>query len=383
MPVQPTMVPYMWRRHLGVLRAFLASFSLILYISKPAPGGLAVSFVVGAFAIYSVFVLFREHIESRTYQIPALLLDVAFFFLCAMHPTREGLWLSTVCYFYLICVSTLMYEWKMVVGVIVICVVFFLIVWPAPSRLLWPTVLLSGVFATVFSIQKEAFQLRLAAALRRSVLSRSEAERAREAERQRIAADFHDGPLQSFISFQMRLEIIRKLMTRDADAAMKELVQLQELGKAQVTELRSFLHNMQPIEVDEGGLAPSVRQIVHIFEKDSSIPTNLSCGELPELPPEFNTEILQVIREALNNVRKHSKASHVNLNVSANGNGLQISIADDGAGFPFTGMFTLDELELLRVGPKSIKRRVRTLSGELYLDSKPGQGAELRIHIPT
>ena len=377
------MVPYMWRRHLGVLRAFLACFCLILYISKPGPGGPALTIIAGAYAAYCAFILFRENIESRAYQIPAMLLDVGFFFLCAVHPTREGLWLSTVCWFYLICISTLMYEWRIVVAVVAICVVFFLIVWPAPTRLLWPTVLLSGVFATVFSIQKEGFQFRLSAALRRSVLSRSEAERAREAERQRIAADFHDGPLQSFISFQMRLEIIRKLMTRDADMAMMELIQLQELGKSQVTELRSFLHNMQPIEVDEGGLAPSVRQIVHIFEKDSSIPTNLSCGELPELPSEFNTEILQIIREALNNVRKHSKASHVNLNVTANGSGIQLSIADDGAGFAFNGMFTLDELELLRIGPKSIKRRVRTLSGELHLDSKPGQGAELRIQIPT
>ena len=43
----------------------------------------------------------------------------------------------------------------------------------------------------------------------------------------------------------------------------------------------------------------------------------------------------------------------------------------------------LDELELLRLGPVSIKRRVRTLGGEMTLDSKPGQGAGLRIRLAT
>jgi two-component system sensor histidine kinase DegS len=215
------------------------------------------------------------------------------------------------------------------------------------------------------------------------VLSRSDAEGARESERQRIAADFHDGPLQSFISFQMRLEIVRKLIGRDLDAAMRELVQLQELGKSQVTELRSFLHNMQPIELDEAGLAPSIRQVVNVFEKDSGIAITFACGDLPELSPEMNTEVLQIIREALNNTRKHSKASSVTLLVDSNDSKLRIALRDDGSGFPFSGTFNLDELELLRRGPKSIKRRVRTLSGDMQLESKPGMGSELKVQIPT
>lgn len=378
------MVPFLWRRHLGVLRAALAFLCLALYLFRPVPGGTGIALVVGAFAVYSVFVLFRENIETRVYRLPALMLDMVFFFMCALHPTSAGLWLSTVCYFYLVCFSTLMYDWKTVAGVVIVCVLFFLTVWPATTHLLWPTVLLAGVFATVFSIQKESFQFRLSAALRRSVLSRSDAERAREAERQRIAADFHDGPLQSFISFQMRLEIVRRLMERDQSAAMKELVQLQELGKSQVTELRSFLHNMQPIEVDEAGLAASIRELVGRFERDSGISTMLVCGDLPEVEgTEFTTEVLQIIREALNNIRKHSKAARVSLMVEANGKSIDISVEDDGSGFPFAGSFSLDELELLRLGPKSIKRRVRTLSGEMMLESKPSHGAGLKIRIPT
>lgn len=378
------MVPYQWRRHLGLLRVLLAFFALLLHLVQPVPNGWLVSTVLGLFFAYTIFSMARDQIENRVYHIPGLFLDLIFFFLCALHPSPGGLWLTTVCYFYLMCVSSLMYQWRNVAGIVAVSVAFFLVVQPQPSVVLWPTVLLGGVFATVFSIQREHFQYRLSAALRRSVLARIDAEKSRESERQRIAADFHDGPLQSFISFQMRLEIVRKLLSRDTEAAIRELIDLQDLGKAQVSELRLFVRNMQPVEIDQAGLAASIREVVNNFERDSGIPTSLECSDLPEIAStEFATEILQIIREALNNIRKHSRASRVEVTIAANHKSIDIDIHDDGSGFPFSGSYSLEELELLRLGPKSIKRRVRTLGGELTLESKPSEGAELRVRIPV
>jgi signal transduction histidine kinase len=62
---------------------------------------------------------------------------------------------------------------------------------------------------------------------------------------------------------------------------------------------------------------------------------------------------------------------------------VEIKAEDNGSGFPFSGAFNLDELELLRLGPVSIKRRVRMLGGDLQLESRPGQGASLQIRIPV
>ena len=55
---------------------------------------------------------------------------------------------------------------------------------------------------------------------------------------------------------------------------------------------------------------------------------------------------------------------------------------DNGEGFPFTGSFSLEELELLRLGPASIKRRVKVLEGDLALESGPGRGSKLAIRVP-
>jgi signal transduction histidine kinase len=95
------------------------------------------------------------------------------------------------------------------------------------------------------------------------------------------------------------------------------------------------------------------------------------------------SEFLQIAREALNNVRKHSKASQVSLVIEASEGGLDMIVEDDGSGFPFSGAYNLDELEILRLGPRSIKRRVRTLGGDLTIHSRPPEGTTVRVHIPA
>jgi signal transduction histidine kinase len=378
------MVPYLWRRHLGAIRILLAIACIAVYVSDRLYWSFPAVAVVVVYGAYGTILFLREPVETAVYPVPQLFLDLAFFTLCALHPSPAGMWLTTVCYFYLLCSAALLYTWRNVLLIVVLSVSFFVVVRPHTTRILWGTVLLGGAVAVVLAIQKHAFQERLSAALKRSVISRFEAEAAREAERQRIGADFHDGPLQSFISFQMRLEIIRKLMKKDAEAALRELVQLQDLGKSQVAELRAFIRNMQPVEVDEAGLAASIREVTRTFQRDTGIAVELDASGLIDPDrQETATEVLQVVREALNNVRKHSKASQVTITATTNDRAIDIHVEDDGSGFPFSGRFTLDELEAAHLGPKSIKRRIRTLGGQLTVNSRPSEGAELDIRIPA
>jgi len=61
---------------------------------------------------------------------------------------------------------------------------------------------------------------------------------------------------------------------------------------------------------------------------------------------------------------------------------LEVVVEDNGSGLPFSGTFSLEELELLHLGPLSIRRRVRMLGGDLAITSNPGQGAKLEIRVP-
>jgi signal transduction histidine kinase len=91
---------------------------------------------------------------------------------------------------------------------------------------------------------------------------------------------------------------------------------------------------------------------------------------------------MQVLREALHNTQKHSNASRVLIAATRRNGSVEFTVQDDGRGFPFSGSFSLQELNALRLGPESIKRRVEELKGDLRLDSKPGKGSRLEIRLP-
>ena len=213
--------------------------------------------------------------------------------------------------------------------------------------------------------------------------ARKTADKARDVERQRIASDFHDGPLQSFISLQMRLEILRKLLERDFSAGMEDLRQLQTLAQSQIRDLRVFLHSMRPVDVDGGTLVAMARRSAESFQKESGIPVTFLGTNTPlGLPQEMTNEVLQMIREALHNVQKHAGATRVAVTVEKTDRGLEISVDDNGHGFNFAGTYSLEELEMLRLGPASLKRRARSLNADLQLESRPGRGAGLKFRIP-
>src|SRR5579883_2737474 len=356
------MLPSSWRRLLSLIRVLLAMSCLATQL-------ISSSFLwtnsVVLFAVYTAYActaLFWRSLEDWGYPTLALGIDFAFFFLSAASGAAYAYWVSSVFYaFVLLAAVTLHNWWKTLIVAAAAIILLYALPTLRSADMLRPALIAAGILASVFAIQREYLEERLSNASRQTVLYRYDAERAREGERQRIAADFHDGPLQSFISFQM----------------------LQELCKTQVNELRSFVRSMRPVDV-EGSLTATLRRVVEQFQKDSGIPTTFVSAEFLEpAEPEVSLELLQIVREALYNVQKHSSATRVAVSIAKSENALEIAIEDNGGGFPFSGKYTLDELELLRLGPMSIKRRVRTLGGDMTLDSKPGQGAGLKIRLAT
>jgi signal transduction histidine kinase len=378
------MLPTSWRRLLSLIRILLGMSCLATQLISSSFVWTDTVILFAVYTIYACVGLFWRSLEDAGYPTLALTIDFVFFFLSATSGAAYGYWVSSVFYAYVLLVAVMLHKWWKAV---VVAVAAMLLLSAVPTlhsaELLRPALIAAGILGCVLAIQREYLEERLSNASRQTVLYRYDAEKARESERQRIAADFHDGPLQSFISFQMRLEIIRKLLTRDQSAATDELHQLQELCKAQVNELRSFVRSMRPVDV-EGSLNATLRRVVEQFQKDSGIPATFVSAEFVEpSEPEVSLELLQIVREALYNVQKHSSATRVAVTIAKADSVLEIGIEDNGSGFPFSGKYTLDELELLRLGPMSIKRRVRTLGGEMTLDSKPGQGAGLKIRLAT
>ncbi len=377
------MLPYRGRWALRVGRAILSLACLSLYLVTAGVRSPWVLAAVGTYALYGVGALFEPKFESTLRSGIAIVADTAFFgFWLWAAPAGWASWFAAAVCGYAMASGFLLHDnWRAALNAGIIALLAVLLS-PRGDYSIMGVALACGGAAVAFAIHRRYLEGRMSATLRHNVIIRSQAQGAREAERQRIAADFHDGPLQSFISFQMRLEIVRKLLGRDVDAAADELRQLQDLCRGQVGELRSFVRSMRP--ADEGvSLNASLSRMLDQFQRDTGISTTFAAGDFHDpAETEVSLELLQIVREALNNIQKHSGASRLALSISKNDQRLEITIEDNGGGFPFTGAFSLDELELLRLGPVSIKRRVRLVGGELQLESRPGKGATLQIRIP-
>jgi signal transduction histidine kinase len=89
-----------------------------------------------------------------------------------------------------------------------------------------------------------------------------------------------------------------------------------------------------------------------------------------------------MLRETLHNIQKHAGATRVAVALEKTDRGLEISVDDNGHGFAFAGTYSLEELELLKLGPASLKRRARSINADLVLESRPGRGAGIKFRIP-
>ena len=383
------MVPYRGRLAVRIARIALAAACLAWYIKVADERFPSVIAILAAYLVYAIGVLFELRLDSQVRARIALVADAAFFGFWswlagagwAGWPAAG--WISTLLCAYLLASAVLLHDLPNVTSVAVVAAVIAVVFAPhGEMPPVWVALAASAV-AIPAAIHKRYLDRRLSNTLRHNVIIRSQAQGAREAERQRIAADFHDGPLQSFISFQMRLEIVKKLLARDVHAAADELRQLQELCRSQVGELRSFVRSMRPAD-DGVSLPASLSRMLDQFQRETGIVATFAGGNLHDPAEiEVSLELLQIVRETLNNIQKHSGATRIALSIGMNDHRIEIQAEDNGTGFPFSGTFSLDELELLRLGPVSIKRRVRMLGGELQLDSRPGQGASLKIRIPV
>lgn len=203
-------------------------------------------------------------------------------------------------------------------------------------------------------------------------------------ERERIAADLHDGPLQTIAALLWRLEALTRLIQNDPAAAIEELARILFLAADQADILRGFLASLRPTQRGGRPLGESVARICENFEREGGPRVELDvASEAWRGSVERNPEIVNLVREALANVRKHAQATSVQVSVSRQGGMLLVVVHDNGRGFPIAGAFNLEALEALDAGPKTIRWRVRKNGGALEVETYPGQGTILSIKMPV
>ncbi len=208
-------------------------------------------------------------------------------------------------------------------------------------------------------------------------------ERAGAVERARFARELHDGAIQSLIAVEMQLDVLRRQSGTQVPVVNEELGRIQKLLREEVLKLRELMQAMKSFEVNADRLLGFISDTVERFKRETGVSAVfVSEIERIELPQKVCRELARIVQESLVNVRKHSGARNVLVRLAQRAGNLQLTVEDDGRGFPFSGTMSEAELDATGKGPAVIRERVRLLAGQLTIESTPGHGARLQVRIP-
>ena len=206
--------------------------------------------------------------------------------------------------------------------------------------------------------------------------------RASAAERARFARELHDGAVQSLIAVEMQVDVLRRQVEANRPIG-GELGRIQSLLREEVLKLRELMQQMKAIDVDSQRLISVLRDTVERFQRETGINARFVTDlEQLDMPQRVCREILRIVQEGLVNVRKHSGARHALVRLASNGETWNLTVEDDGKGFPFAGRYNQQQMEDAGKGPMIIKERVGLIAGELTVESTPGQGSRLEVTVP-
>ena len=199
----------------------------------------------------------------------------------------------------------------------------------------------------------------------------------REAERNRIARDLHDGALQDL---SYALAETRHILSVPEDPEMgRRLERAVEALERMGPELRGAIYNLRVEEERNKPLPESLRILVELGRRmnpDLDIRLDVADG-FPDRPlGERSAELLRILQEALTNVRRHSGSRNAMVSLMTEEDLLVAEVADDGRGFD------LAVGSPAGLGTRGMRERARALKGELKIESEPSRGTKVRFEMP-
>jgi len=204
---------------------------------------------------------------------------------------------------------------------------------------------------------------------------------AQEDERKRLAADLHDGIIQSLIAIWYRLQRIASTEAVESQKWHSEITDVTNVLSEQIQEVRRILYDLRPIILDNYGLIPAVEAHVYNISEKNDLPIELEVkGEKQRLASNIEVTLFRILQEALTNVIKHADATKVKVRLDIEDAAVNLSIEDNGTGI--NTLFAETPQLQNRLGLASIQERALMLGGVCNINSGPGKGTKINVSIP-
>jgi len=194
---------------------------------------------------------------------------------------------------------------------------------------------------------------------------------AADTKRANLARALHDGVIQSLIAAEMEVHSAWRRSLEGSNVSTAELRRIQDILHNEVLGLRDLMQRIKPVQIQPEELCDALSDCVARFKADTGVGCFFSAGvEQVSLPPASCALVVRIVQEALSNVRKHSGARNVRVDIQESRGQWRLVVEDDGRGFDASGVAP---------SPVVVRECVRSLDGDLQVMHASGGGLRLEI----
>ena len=197
-------------------------------------------------------------------------------------------------------------------------------------------------------------------------------------ERARLAREIHDGLAQTLGLLKLQsLQAIHYLNKSDLEKLHSTLSRVHETLSEAYQDIRAAIDGLR-LNADPQGSLAWIAPMLKEFEELSGIDAHLELQTQPsEVPVEIQAQLMRIVQEALNNIRKHSQAKNAWLFSAISSGDWWLEIRDDGVGFMPEDIPTAS-----RYGLIGMRERAELIGADFQIVSQPGQGAQIHLRLP-
>ena len=227
----------------------------------------------------------------------------------------------------------------------------------------------------------EMFASQAAIAIKNAQLYRQSQELALLQERERFGMDLHDGVIQSIYAIGLMLEDAQYQNQNEggAEGVKTNIARSIDGLNDVIRDIRTYILDLRPQRFQGRFLPEGLAELVREVRAHSFLDVDLQIGpwDWPQLSSEYTVEILHIAREALTNIRKHSRASQVVISLTRQPKSLELKITDNGIGFDA-------EQAMLGTGNglHNMQERAQLLNGNITFVQRVDKGTSVELSIP-
>jgi signal transduction histidine kinase len=238
----------------------------------------------------------------------------------------------------------------------------------------------AGAFSAADQELVEMFAVHAGIAIQNARLHQQVQQLAIVDERLRISRDLHDGIIQGIYAVGLTLEDVPDLMTEEPAEAVARVDRAIDRLNTTIRDIRTFIVGLGA-DAGEDTFASALADVVAELRPDNGLEVSVDVQDAIELSGRLSVqgthELLQIAREALSNVVRHSGASHASISLRREGDHAMLRVEDDGRGFDPTRPVGAGHF-----GLANLHDRAASVGGDLEIDSEPGDGARVIIRLP-